>query len=99
MYRDRFASPYGENPSDKLFGSNLEIAKPTLKLGGYKAGLTLKSRFRQDDEIQNKIKNMGNKSFIAVNLFMKSATYLNVYLRQLYVHTNLTCAIVWYIAH
>lgn len=31
---------------------------------------------------------MAHKSFIAVNLFMKSATYLNVYLRQLYIHTN-----------
>lgn len=33
---------------------------------------------------------MAHKSFIAVNLFMKSATYLNVYLRQLYIHTNST---------
>lgn len=35
-----------EFPTDKLFGSNLKIAKPTLKhWEGYKkAGLTLKSR-------------------------------------------------------
>lgn len=40
---------------------------------------------------------MAHKSFIAVNLFMKSATYLNVYLRQRYVYAHyLVCTIVGY---